>query len=112
LARVPAQVRMHQKRLLFEAARRFVPPELLADLETRGKRTFTFPLAHWISRYMRPMVEETFSPSRLASTGVLQPGAMRTLWRRYGQSPTHVGWSRIWDLFVLQRWCELMDVCP
>jgi len=112
LMRVPAQVRIHQKRLLFEAARRFVPLELLAELETRGKRGFTFPLAQWMSQDMHSMVEETFAPSRLASTGVLQPDAVHTLWRRYGKLPTQVGWSRIWDLFVLVRWCEMMDVRP
>ena len=112
LQRVPAPVRLRQKRLLFEATRRFVPKELLADLESRQKRTFTFPLARWIGQHMRPMLEETFSPSRLASTGVLQPDAVHTLWQRYRKSPARVGWSRIWDLFVLQRWCEMMDVRP
>ena len=112
LLRVPAQVRMDQKRLLFEAARRFVPQDLLMDLETRPKRTFTFPLARWISRNMQSMFQDTFSPGRLASTGVFQPDAVHSLWRRYGKSPTQVGWSRIWNLFVLVRWCEMMDVRP
>ena len=109
---VPASVRMQQKRLLFEASRRFMTPELLADLETRSKRTFTFPLAQWISRELWSMVEETFSRSHLVSAGILQPGAVENLWRRYAKSPTQVGWSRIWDLFVLVRWCEMMGVQP
>jgi asparagine synthase (glutamine-hydrolysing) len=112
LLRVPAAVRMQQKRLLFEAARRFVPEKLLADLETRPKRTFTFPLARWIRQDMRPMVEETFSSSQLASVGVLQADAVQNLWRRYAMLPEQVGWSRIWDLFVLVRWCEMMGVRP
>ena len=58
------------------------------------------------------MVEETFSRSHLLSTGILQPDAVDTLWRRYAKLPTQVGWSRIWDLFVLVRWCEMMDVHP
>jgi asparagine synthase (glutamine-hydrolysing) len=112
LLRVPASVRMQQKRLLLDAAKRFLPAKLLTDLETRPKRTFTFPLAQWISQGMRPMVEETFSASQLASTGILQAGAVETLWRRYAKLPTQVGWSRIWDLFVLVRWCEMMGVRP
>ena len=112
LLRVPAPVRMQQKRLLFDAAKRFLPEKLLADLETRPKRTFTFPLAQWISQGLRPMVEETFSAGQLASTGILQAGAVETLWRRYAKLPTQVGWSRIWDLFVLVRWCEMMGVRP
>jgi asparagine synthase (glutamine-hydrolysing) len=112
LLRVPASVRIHQKRLLFDAAKRFLPEKLLTDLEARPKRTFTFPLAKWISRDMRPMIEETFSASHLASGGVLQAGAVNTLWRRYARMPSQVGWSRIWNLFVLTRWCEMMGVRP
>jgi asparagine synthase (glutamine-hydrolysing) len=112
LLRVPAAVRMRQKRLLFDAARQFIPERLLADLETRPKRTFTFPLARWISRDMRFMLEEAFSPSQLEAVGVLQTDAVQTLWRRYAKLPTLVGWSRIWDLFVLVRWCEMMGVRP
>ena len=58
------------------------------------------------------MVEETFSARQLASTGVLQADAVQSLWRRYEQIPEQVGWSRIWNLFVLVRWCEMMDVRP
>lgn len=112
LLRVPPQVRISQKRLLFEAARRFMPERLLADLEIRPKRTFTFPLAHWISQDMRFMVDETFSPGQLDSVGILQTSAVQTLWRRYRKLPTQVGWSRIWNLFVLVRWCEMMGVRP
>ena len=53
LMSVPASVRLRQKRLLLHAAKRFLPPELLADLESREKRTFTFPFSRWIHRDMR-----------------------------------------------------------
>ena len=61
---------------------------------------------------MKPVLEEAFSPKRLALAGLLQPNAVNALWRRYGKSPGHVGWSRIWSLFVLTRWCETMNVSP
>jgi asparagine synthase (glutamine-hydrolysing) len=112
LLRVPAPVRMQQKRLLFDAAKRFLPEHLLTDLEARPKRTFTFPLSQWISQGMRPLVEETFSAGQLASNGILQAGAVKALWQRYEKLPSQVGWSRIWDLFVLVRWCEMMGVRP
>jgi asparagine synthase (glutamine-hydrolysing) len=112
LLRVPAHVRLDQKRLLFDAIRRFLPAELLSDLAARPKRTFTFPLAQWMSQELRPMVEDTFSSTRLAASGILQPDAVRALWRRYDDVPARVGWSRIWDLFVLVRWCEMMGVRP
>jgi asparagine synthase (glutamine-hydrolysing) len=109
---VPAPIRIRQKRLLLDAAKKFLPQTLLADLESRRKHTFTFPLAHWISRGLRPMMEETFSSNQLASGGVLNSAAVQGLWNRYEKSPSQIGWSRVWSLFVLVRWCEMMGVAP
>ena len=112
LLSVPASIRMRQKRLLLDAAKAFLPPALLADLESRRKRTFTFPFQRWLSHDLRGVLKEVFSPDRLRRTGVLQPAAVDQLWNRYERSKGAVGWSRIWDLFVLERWCELMQVSP
>jgi asparagine synthase (glutamine-hydrolysing) len=109
---VPSRIRMQRKRLLLDAAKRFMPPALLADLAARRKRTFTFPFSRWLSRDLRNVVEEAFAPDRLRRTGVLEPMAVNRIWRHYEHSEGAVGWSRIWDLFVLQRWCELMQVSP
>jgi asparagine synthetase B (glutamine-hydrolysing) len=35
---------------------------------------------------------------------------VQKLWRRYLANPGAVGWSRIWSLFVLARWCQVMRV--
>src|SRR5207245_9963403 len=47
---IPSAIRIHQKRLLLEATKRFLPSELLQDLQARRKRTFTFPFARWLTR--------------------------------------------------------------
>ncbi len=109
---VPSAIRMQQKRLLLDAAKVFLPPALLADLASRRKRTFTFPFQRWLSHDLRGVLKEAFAPDRLRKTGILQPQAVNRLWDRYERSEGAVGWSRIWDLFVLQRWCELMQVTP
>lgn len=109
---VPSSIRMQQKKLLLEAAKVFLPPALLADLAARRKRTFTFPFQRWLSHDLRGVLKQTFAPDRLRATGVLEPAAVNRLWKRYERSEGAVGWSRIWDLFVLQRWCELMQVSP
>jgi asparagine synthase (glutamine-hydrolysing) len=109
---VPSSIRMQQKRLLLDAAKRFLPPALLADLESRRKRTFTFPFQRWLSRDLRNVLKQTFAPDRLRRTGILEPAAVNRLWEHYERSEGAVGWSRVWDLFVLQRWCELMQVSP
>jgi asparagine synthase (glutamine-hydrolysing) len=109
---VPSETRIHQKRLLLEAAKFFLPRNLLEDLGTRRKRTFTFPFKKWITRDLRRTMQETFSQQRLRSRQVLEFGAVDNLWRRYERSEASVGWSRIWSLFVLERWCEIMQVSP
>ncbi len=109
---VPSETRIQQKRLLRDAAKSFLPRNLLEDLETRRKRTFTFPFKRWITRDLHGAMQETFSQQRLGSRQVLEFGAVDDLWRRYERSEASVGWSRIWSLFVLQRWCEIMQVSP
>ena len=100
------------KELLLQAVKRFMPADLFADLKSRAKRTFTFPFPAWLSRQLKPAIEEAFSTQRLAERGILQPAAVRRIWERFQRSPETVGWSRIWSLFVLARWCEAMDIRP
>jgi asparagine synthase (glutamine-hydrolysing) len=109
---LPSETRIRQKRLLLEAAKHFLPEKLLEDLQTRRKRTFTFPFKRWITRDLHLTMQETFSQQRLRNAQVLEFGAVDDLWRRYERSEASVGWSRIWSLFVLERWCEIMQVSP
>ncbi len=107
---LPSAIRLRKKRLLLDAARDCMPAELFAELIARPKRTFTFPFARWLGGTLRPEIEEVFRPERLAAAGVLNPGGVAKLWRRYLKEPAAVGWSRLWSVFVLARWCEVMQV--
>ncbi len=109
---VPSAIRIQEKRLLLEATKRFMPDGLYQDLLGRRKHTFTFPFARWLAGELRTPIEQTFGSERLRTTGVLDAAAVGKLWQRYQQAPKAVGWSRIWSLFVLQRWCETMQVGP
>ena len=109
---LPSDLRLGNKRLLLEATRATMPETLFQEIAARPKRTFTFPFSHWIARDLRSVIEETFTPSRLAAGGVLNPPVVSSLWKRYLADPGAVGWSRIWTLFVLVRWCEIMQVGP
>jgi asparagine synthase (glutamine-hydrolysing) len=106
---LPASLRLQKKRLLLDATRDLMPPGLFESLATRPKRTFTFPFTHWLGKGLRPTMEAAFDPDRNAPS-VLNPAGVRKLWRRYLASPRSVGWSRIWSLFVLARWCQIMRV--
>jgi asparagine synthase (glutamine-hydrolysing) len=109
---VPSETRIQQKRLLLDAAKMFLPHGLLRDLEARRKRTFTFPFKKWITRDLHRIMQEAFSSQRLGRFQVLEFKAVNDIWRQYQRSESSVGWSRIWSLFVLGRWCEIMEVGP
>ena len=107
---LPPAVRLRKKQLLLDAMRGIFPEALSSDLQTRPKRTFTFPFSRWLGNDLRSTITETFEPQRLARAGVLEPAAVNRLWQRYLQNPEAVGWSRLWIVFVLARWCEIMRV--
>jgi asparagine synthase (glutamine-hydrolysing) len=98
------------KELLLASVKPFMPAGLLAALRKRAKRTFAFPFAKWLARDLKPEIDDAFSPVRLSAQGVLNGAEVRRVWKRFQTSPESVGWSRIWSLFVLARWCELMNV--
>ena len=109
---MPGPVRGRPKELLLQAMRRFMPSDLLTNLKLRTKRTFTLPFARWLARDLKSALAEAFSPQRLTDGGILQPAAVGRIWKRFQISPEAVGWSRIWNLFVLARWCEVMSIRP
>jgi asparagine synthase (glutamine-hydrolysing) len=108
--RLPLSLRLRKKRLLFQAMQGILPPALLADLQARPKGTFTFPFSRWLGNDLRATISAVFAPERLATAGVLNPAAVNRLWQRYLREPESVGWSRIWSVFVLASWCEIMQV--
>ena len=107
---LPAIVRMDRKRLLLDALCGILPEKLRKELAARPKRTFSFPFDKWFRGSWRAVLDSAFDPERLRAVGVLQPEPVRRIWSQYQDAPGEIGWSRIWTLFVLQRWCEIMGV--
>jgi asparagine synthase (glutamine-hydrolysing) len=107
---LPAALRMQNKKLLLDAMRRMMAPAVYEEIATRPKRTFSFPFAQWLAGDLRSTVEDAFRAERVKSAGILNPAAVQDVWRRFLAHPGRVGWSRVWSLFVLQRWCETMGV--
>ncbi len=107
---LPASLRMQKKKLLLDAMRRLMPPAAYEEIIGRPKRGFVLPYSRWLSSELRPIVEAAFAPDRLRAAGVLDPRAVGQVWRRFLAHPARMGWSRVWSLFVLQRWCESMKV--
>lgn len=109
---MPPSLRRQPKRLLLRAMKRFMPSDLLADLQSGKKHTFTFPFAEWLAHGLKPALAEAFSPHNLKAGAILEPDAVSRIWKLFQKEPGAVGWSRIWNLFVLVRWCEAMNVRP
>ncbi len=107
---MPGQMRMQHKKLLLDAMRSIMSPESYLEIAGRPKRTFSFPFANWLAGELRPEVEAAFSADRLRAAGILNPLAVQEVWKQFLLHPARVGWSRLWSLFVLQRWCETMKV--
>lgn len=107
---LPASLRLRRKRFLLDSVRELMPATLASDLATRPKRTFTFPFSSWLGGHMKDTVEAALRPEQIAAGGVLNPLAVEQLWTRYLDNPRSVGWSRVWSLFVLARWCQIMKV--
>jgi len=107
---LPASLRMQNKRLLLDAMRVLMSAKLYEEIVTRPKRVFSFPFARWMAGDLRTAVEASFESDRIRATGVLNPAAVQDVWRRFLAHPGRVGWSRVWSLFILQRWCETMRI--
>lgn len=106
---LPAAIRLQKKKLLLDATRSLSPPALYESLATRPKWTFTFPFSHWLGRDLRPAMDAALQ-SNGNSSKVLNSTEVQKVWRRYQAKPGAVGWSRVWSLFVLARWCQTMRV--
>ncbi len=107
---MPGKLRMQHKKLLLDSMRSVMPENTYREIAGRPKRTFSFPFADWLAGELRPEVDAAFSTDRVRSARILNPAAVQSVWKRFLDHPGRVGWSRVWSLFVLQRWCETMKV--
>ena len=80
-------------------------PVLPHDVIYRRKTGFGAPLRRWLSRDLREQVEETLSPSSLASRGIFDPSAVERLIAldRAGRVD---GAYTIFALMSIELWCR------
>ena len=107
---LPASLRMQNKKLLLDAMRGLMSAKVYEEIVLRPKRVFSFPFAHWMAGDLRAAIDASFESDRMRATGVLNPAAVQNVWRRFLTHPGRVGWSRVWSLFIMQRWCETMRI--
>lgn len=89
------------KMLLRDAFRDFLPKALYH----RRKQGFEVPIAEWLQKELRPVVEDDLlSPSFLLSQGIFDPKAVLKLRKQLLSSSPGDAPARIWALLVYQYW--------
>jgi asparagine synthase (glutamine-hydrolysing) len=88
------------KPLLVRALRDLLPDEVVYQ----RKRTFTLPWEHWVRGVLREEIAREVSSIAPALEPVLDGKAVEWVWSDFLQGRTR--WSRVWSLFVLNRWAK------
>ncbi|MGO9803267.1 MAG: asparagine synthase (glutamine-hydrolyzing) [Steroidobacteraceae bacterium] len=102
--RVPARYKQRGRvgKAVFKLA---MEPYLPRQVIYRPKTGFGAPLRRWLRHELRPLVEETLSPSVLRRRGIFDPVAVQRLLRddRAGRAD---GAYTIFALMTLELWCR------
>ncbi len=93
------------KPLLVGALRGALPDQIVH----RKKRGFTLPFEQWLRADLRPEVDAALQRIGKGALGsVLHQESALQVWDDFLNERT--SWSRVWSLYVLERWCELNSV--
>lgn len=80
--------------------------ELLpAELFDRPKWGFGIPLSQWLKKELRYLIDKYLSDEIVSDTGLLKREEVKSLKQQFF-SGRHYLYNRLWNLIVLQRWCE------
>jgi asparagine synthase (glutamine-hydrolysing) len=75
----------------------------------RKKQGFTLPFERWLRENLRPEVEAALQKvGRGPLAPLLNQESVLQVWDDFLNRRT--SWSRVWSLYVLERWCELNSV--
>ncbi|MGH9545233.1 MAG: asparagine synthase (glutamine-hydrolyzing) [Terriglobales bacterium] len=93
------------KPLLVGALKGVLPSEIVH----RKKQGFTLPFERWLRENLRPEVEAALQKVGRGPLGLLlNQDSIAQVWDDFLNRRT--SWSRVWSLYVLERWCELNSV--
>jgi asparagine synthase (glutamine-hydrolysing) len=93
------------KPLLVRALKGALPEQIV----NRPKQGFTLPFEQWLREDLRSEVEATVQRIGQGPLGsVLNPKSASQIWDDFLNKRT--SWSRVWSLYVLERWCEVNAV--
>jgi asparagine synthase (glutamine-hydrolysing) len=88
------------KALLIDALADLLPAEVVAQ----RKRTFTLPWEHWLRNSLKKEMATELQEIAAPLKHCLSSRRVRQVWTDFLNGQT--SWSRVWSLFVLNRWAE------
>ena len=93
--------RFQLKYILKKAVERWLPRKIVY----RQKRGFSVPIATWMKRGLRPLLDETLSEDKLKRQGLFDAGFVRRLLEEHwGGRADHR--KALWTLFMFQLWYD------
>jgi asparagine synthase (glutamine-hydrolysing) len=99
--RIPASLKLRDgqtKVLLTEALADLLPPEVI----NRPKQGFEMPVAHWMRRELRPVLDDLFAPAAVTRRGLFDPTEVGRLYGDFLNG--HGIYMRVWALATLELW--------
>ena len=99
ISTIPAAARLQpKKKFLLQAV-----PEIPSWVAVQPKRGFMIPLARWLRRDLRDMLEDLLAPSQVKARGLFEPGAVARLTTEHlAGRRTHS--DRLWTLMITELW--------
>jgi asparagine synthase (glutamine-hydrolysing) len=92
------------KQLLVDAMGDLLPPEIV----NRSKMGFSFPWKKWMTNELRDFCSQRIET--LAARELMEPAAVRSLWKDFLKGDPAVPWIRVWILVVLENWIQQNDI--
>jgi asparagine synthase (glutamine-hydrolysing) len=87
------------KKLIKEAAKQYIPWELL----DRPKTGFSMPIGDWLRGFLRPWCEELLSRAALKKSGFINEKTVTKLWLAHVQGKSDYSLC-LWDVLIFQSW--------
>jgi asparagine synthase (glutamine-hydrolysing) len=102
VSRLPGSVKRNgsPKSVLIDAVADLLPAEVISQ----KKRTFTLPWERWLRSALMKEVAAEFQDIAQPLGDSLDSQSVEQVWRNFQAGKT--SWSRVWSLFVLNRWTK------
>lgn len=103
-ARIPSTMKLKgdtEKYVLRQAMQRYLPPSIV----NRPKKGFMFPMADWMKRELKPVVDSCLSKESIRTRGIFNPDAVEKLRDNFyrGREP----FFKVWNQVIFELWCRI-----